>query len=271
MMNMTGKLPIARLAYAARASCCALLLVAGMSAAPQAAAQINPDMKVEVAPAVAGPGVARKITISLVTGCLPQATVVGAEIGRKRTLSIRLDQPTPFFCDAFSRYTVAVTYTPQAEGDVKLLVVTNLGAYVGETTIHTRAANSDRSQFDLTGMWYDPATYGSGLTFIHGFTRDDVLFGTWYVYDAAGAPRWYTIQSVVWKARGQEAEGLIYETTGNSVNCLPPLSACPVTYATVAPRARARIVMQGPNSALIQALTSGDAVLFTSNIIRSIF
>jgi hypothetical protein len=249
-----------------------VLLIAGMGASGFAAAQNNFDAKFEVVPAVAGPGVARKISISLITGCQPEATVLDSyEIARKRTLTVRLDQPNPFFCDALMTRTVAVTYTPQAEGDLRLLVVTNSGVYVGETTIRTRAAGSNRSQFDLTGMWYDPVTNGSGLTFVHGFSRDDVTFGTWYVYDALGVARWYTIQGMQWKSGGLEATGFIYETTAQSMACMPPLIGCPVPFATVFSPARARIVMQGPNSAQIQALTPDGAVLFTSNIIRSIF
>lgn len=271
-MNMIQGMSVSLVVLAARAFGVAIVLAAEMLASRPAIAQDGLYAKFEVVPAVAAAGVARKISISLITGCPPQAIVVGGQdISRKRTLTIRLDQPNFYFCDLIYPQTVTVNYTPEAEGDLRLLAVTNFGYYLGEATLHTRAANSDRSQYDLTGMWYDPATNGSGLTFVHGFTRDDVLFGTWYVYDALGVPRWYTIQGVQWKAGGLEANGLIYETTANAIVCLPPLIGCPVSFATVFSPARARIVMQGPNSAQIQALTPGGAALFTSNIIRSVF
>lgn len=231
----------------------------------------------EIIPATAGAGVAREISLKvyLPLGCLPTgATVVGTEIWRRRTLTIRLEsnlQNVQRCGDIIVAYRATVSVTPHAEGDLRALVVMNDGLYVGEFTIRTRAANSDRSQYDLTGMWYDPATLGSGLTFLHGFTRDDVLFGTWYLYDAFGRPRWYSIQQVQWKAGGQIAEGQISETNANSVVCVPPYTACPVVFSTFLPQGRARIVMQGPNSAQIQALSPNGAVLFTSNIIRSIF
>lgn len=256
----------------------ALLALGAMGISSLVAAQSGFAVSIDIVPAVAAAGVARKLSISLPwpSGCLPTgATVVGgSEIARKRTLTIRLDgnlQDIARCGDMIVTYRASVSVTPDAEGDLRALLVMNDGVYLGETTLHTRAANSDRSQYDLTGMWYDPATFGSGLTFVHGFTRDDVVFGTWYVYDAQGAPRWYTIQYVQWKAGGWEAEGQIYETSANSVVCLPPLIGCPVMFATVMTQARARIIMRGPHSAQIQALAPGGAVLFASNIIRSIF
>ena len=244
-----------------------------------AAAQSNFLLGFDVVPATAGAGVARQVSVDLhwPSGCLPTgAAVVGnqTEIARKRTLTIRLDGnllDAQRCGDIIVAYRAMVSVTPDAEGDLRALVVMNDGVYVGETTIRTRAANSDRSQYDLTGMWYDPDTHGSGLTFIHGFTRNDVLFGTWYVYDGQGVPRWYTIQGVLWKAGGLQAEGQIYETRANTVVCVPPFTGCPVAFATFISQAQARIVMQGPNSAQIQARTPGGAVLFTSNLIRAIF
>ncbi len=253
-----------------------LITIVALGLSGQAAAQGNLFPTFQVVPPTAGPNVARQVTVSLPgpLGCMPTgATVLGNEIYRKRTVVIRLDgTPQSFiYCDqiVIHRYTVSVT--PEAEGDVRIFVVMSDGSYLGETVIHTRAANSNRSQYDLTGMWYDPVTNGSGLTFLHGFTSDDVLFGTWYVYDAFGIPRWYTIQGVTWKAGGLQAEGQIYETGANSVVCVPPFAACPVAFATFNFQAQARIVMQGPNRAQIQAVAPDGTVLFISNITRAIF
>ena len=244
------------------------LILVMTASTPAAAQSSSPTFSVE--PVEAGPGVARRISIGLITGCDPTPTIVGNEITRTRTLTVRLEQPNPFFCDQLVRRSASISFTPDTEGELRVLVVTDQGGYVGEVVIRTRAANGTRSLYDLTGMWYDPASYGSGLTFVHGFIRQDALFGTWFVYDAAGEPRWYTIQNVVWKAGGLEAEGLIYETSANPGLCTPTLCP-PVAFATVMPVARARIVMQGVNSAQIQAISLGGTVLLRLNIIRAIF
>lgn len=253
------------------------LLAALLSAmaAPHAAAQplLAP---IEISPANAGPGVARQISVRMhwLIGCLPTATIVGSEIARKRTLTIYLDdrQGDVFRCsDLLIPHTSTVTYTPDAEGDLRVLVLTNHGAFVGEATLSTRAANSNRSQYDLTGMWYDPATNGSGLTFVHGATRNDQVFGTWYVYDAQGMPRWYTIQNVTWSGGGLQAAGTLYETRANSIVCVPPYTGCPVALAFAGPAGLVSIVMQGPNNARITAISSNGGGTLTSNLIRSIF
>ncbi|MEO8103315.1 MAG: hypothetical protein ABI790_12360, partial [Betaproteobacteria bacterium] len=105
--------------------------------------------------------------------------------------------------------------------------------------------------------------------FVHGFTRNDTLFGTWYVYDAQGAPRWYTIQYLQWKPGGTEAEGQLFLTNASAVLCLAPFTGCPVVATSVMPIAQVSIVMQGPNSARITATSLGGSL--TANVIRSIF
>ena len=247
----------------------AFMSAAILPAAPAAAQNLAANILVE--PALAGPGVARKISISLFVGCDPTPRIVSGESVRKRIFVVRLDVPNAIFCDYLTRRTTSISYTPESEGELRVHVVTDSGVYVGETVIKTRAANSNRSQVDLSGMWYDPASYGSGLTFIHGTNREDTLFGTWYAYDVQGMPRWFTIQNVVWKSAGLEAEGQILETSANSVVCLPPLVGCPVAFASIAPLTRANISIQSANSARIQALTANGQVLFTSNLIRAVF
>ncbi len=268
----TTRRSMASLLRAARRLSGALLIVAAGNAA-FAQVLLAP---IEITPAIAGPGVARQISVRMhwLIGCLPTATIVGSEIARKRTLTIYLDdlQRDVVRCsDLLIPHTSTVTYTPDAEGDLRILVLTNRGAFVGEATLSTRAANSNRSQFDLTGMWYDPATNGSGLTFVHGATRNDQVFGTWYVYDAQGMPRWYTIQNVTWSGGGLQAAGTLYETRANSIVCVPPYTGCPVALAFAGPAGLVSIVMQGPNNARITAISSNGGGTLTSNLIRSIF
>ncbi|MBL0121581.1 MAG: hypothetical protein IPP88_02245 [Betaproteobacteria bacterium] len=250
-----------------------MIFVAGMSGL--AAAQANISVNFDIVPVAAGAGVPRQIAVSLFwpSGCLPRgASVIGTEIARKRTFTIRLDgnlQDVQRCGDLIVTYRTTVSFTPDNEGDLRALVVMDDGVYVGETTLHTRAANSNRAQYDLTGMWYDPTTFGSGMTFVHGFTGSDTVFGTWYVYDGQGAPRWYTIQGVQWIAGGLQAVGQLYWTNASSVVCLPPFTGCPVAFSSVTSIAQVSIVMQGPNSARIIALNP-QGVLVT-NLIRSIF
>jgi len=47
-----------------------------------------------------------------------------------------------------------------------------------------------------TGLWYAPSESGWGISLAQGPT--DGLFGTWYVYDTANRPDWYTFQEGRW-------------------------------------------------------------------------
>ena len=49
---------------------------------------------------------------------------------------------------------------------------------------------------DYTGLWYTPGESGWGISLTQSATHG--LFGTWYVYDAANRPEWYTFQEGRW-------------------------------------------------------------------------
>ena len=267
--------PMSRLLASLRVLACVVATWAATGALNSVAAQGARDLTFDIVPAAAAAGVARQIRLSVPwpMGCAPTgAVLVPGDVTRHRMLSIRFDGEfdSPTRCgDIIFNYQVTVNVTPQAEGDLGVIAVTGNGTYLGQTTIHTRAADGNRSQHDLTGMWYDPSTYGSGLTFVHGFTRDDTLFGTWYVYDDQGVPRWYTIQYLQWNAGGTVAVGQLFWTHAGAVQCLAPFAGCPVPATSVVSLARVSIVMLGPNSARITALKPDGAL--TANVIRSIF
>ena len=260
----------------------AIMLVMGLGACTLApSARALTVAPIGVSPAVAAPGVPRTITINYFAGCNQGADVVGQPNARTRTVSVRLNLSNAIQCDALVQQTTSVQVTPDTEGDLRVLVMTSLGSFYAEGTIRTRAPLGNRSQIDLSGMWYDPATLGSGLTFMHASTGSDQVFGTWYVYDNQGNPRWFTIQGVQWTAGGSEALGRLYETGASSVVCLPPLTGCPVAAATVGQSGVVRIQIDGPNSARITAIMRSNSanasssltvgVTITSNLIRSVF
>lgn len=233
--------------------------------------------QITVTPEVADAGIARAIKISgNWMGCVPvAAAVTPAMVFAPGTRVARLIFPQTLApCAAvIAPYTVTATYTPAARGIEKLLVLNVDGDYLGEAWVDTRAPGDDRSAFNITGMWYDPQSNGSGLTFMHSRVNDNAVFGTWYVYDSTGKPRWYTIQDTVWKSQGRVMEGVLIQTLGaGSAGCPPPLTACPseqFALRLVVGVGRARITLTGPASALVEALAPGGAVTFSSNVIRA--
>ncbi len=127
---------------------------------------------------------------------------------------------------------------------------------------------------DITGLWFDPATNGSGLSFNHNYQVSNAVFGTWYVYDQQGLPRWVTLQSAVWKSDGGIVEGKIFETHG--VPCPTLGLACPslaILPATEIGTFRASFTGLSPSvvgvpAGKIEAFAPNGATLFTSNILR---
>ena len=165
----------------------ATLLAAVLAAAPvraqESVALLTPERvsEVTVTPAVADIGVPRQIRIA---GTWPGCPPVNAGINSNAAQSagskvVQLVLPLTFApCAAFLTYSVSFTYTPQARGIDKLLVVGADGDYLAEGLLDTRAPTDDRSAFNITGMWYDPQSNGSGLTFVHSRIADNKVFGT---------------------------------------------------------------------------------------------
>lgn len=226
-----------------------------------------------ITPKVADVNVFREIAVS---GTWPHAcgptgaTLVTTDTDTSSTIVVRLAVPQTLVACAqvLTKYSVSVGYTPKARGRLRVVVVTNDGEFLGESSLETRAADDNRSLYDITGVWYDPATNGSGLTFIQSRANDNGVFGTWYVYDTQGKARWYSIQNVQWKSQGKVLEGAIYETQGKSVSCPAPFNACPVEFSSATAIGTARITMNSADSAVVQALGANGNVLFSSNVSR---
>lgn len=233
---------------------------------------------ISINPANAGPGVKRTITIdsTQLLGCQPTSARVNAvEVNSQWTLAIHLDggrSPVPISCDVVQVYRYVVEFTPESEGELKVMVfdsrINGGGGLRAETRMVTRSAVTSRAVYDLTGAWYDPVTDGSGLTFVHAAARGDAAFGTWYLYDGQGRPRWYTIQNIIWKAGGLEAEGVLLESSAPINICPLTLVGCPLAASVIAPAGKAKIFLQAADRARIEAWSSAGQMVFGSNITR---
>lgn len=250
------------------------LLLQAFAAFAQTSLQL--PFAITVQPATAGTGVPRTITVevSLPTGCAPtSASVVPATAFQNRAITVLLSGPASAqpctLLPVTHRY--QVSYTPETEEELRILVANDGGMYMGEGILTTRNPASQRSRFDLTGMWYDPATNGSGLTFVHAPKRNDSVFGTWYVYDSTGAPRWYSIQGVQWRADGMVAEGALLEASSPINTCALTLIACPTALSVVRSLGNARIELLNATTARVSALDANGNVLFVSNVIKAAF
>jgi hypothetical protein len=236
-----------------------------------------PVPRISVSPAEAAPGVKRTITIDTLQlqGC--EATGARLEVtsqpqGNVLVVQLTGGRPQQILCDIVVNRQYSVEYTPDNEGELPVLAVAPImgggGGVIAQSSLVTRSTPTLRSRFDLTGIWYDPVTDGSGLTFVHAAPRNDAVFGTWFLYDATGRPRWYTIQHVTWKSGGMEAEGALLETSAAINVCPLTIVGCPLAAAVVAPAGRARVVMHDNNRARIEAQDNQGRLVFSSILVR---
>ncbi len=105
---------------------------------------------------------------------------------------------------------MVVTYTPRSIGTLRVTLDLPDGS-AAEASIESVAVGG-RSTVNLDGMWFDPTSNGSGISFHHS-TATDGIFGTWFMYgqSLSFVPRWYSLQNMQWIQNGNLLIGLAYE------------------------------------------------------------
>jgi hypothetical protein len=68
---------------------------------------------------------------------------------------------------------------------------------------------------DYTGMWFNPAEPGWGVSIVQGDTNR--VFVAWYTYDASGNPTWLVMPEGEWKS-GRALEGKLYRASGTALD-----------------------------------------------------
>ena len=185
---------------------------------------------IAVNPVVADIGVPRTITVaaSWPNGCVPvsptlsTSTVPGAD-----TINIHFTVPQTFApcTQAITPYSATFNYTPTKAGTQRIAVMLTDGRYLSGGQLITQAAGQPRASQDLSGVWYSPASSGSGLALFHSQSTTDVLVGAWYVFGAGGKPFWYLIQNGRWQSSTNYVGNLV-ESEAGAENCSPLLAAC---------------------------------------------
>jgi hypothetical protein len=169
-------------------------------------------------------------------------------------------------------------YTPKSASVLRILLTSNTGVQVGEGNLITTTDTKPRSVVDISGIWYDPDTNGSGLNFQQRFRFDDLTFGTWYLYDQAGTARWYSIQNVVWNADGRSFEGKLLETRSATAACPQPGIPCPQTSTALNQVGIVKMTLAGDEFARdgslrmkVDAVSATNVLLFSSTVRKIVF
>jgi hypothetical protein len=139
-----------------------------------------------------------------------------------------------------------------------------------------------RSADDISGVWYDATTEGSGLTVTHSYRGSDAVFGTWFLYDSDGAPRWYTLQETIWVS-DNAIEGKLYQSRSlGCANNFSSANACPteallpptqigtfrITFKNLRLSEQQNGVTRTAPTGVIEAVAASGSVLFRSQISR---
>ena len=209
-----------------------LVLGAAWAAVPASALSLPAAVaSVAAEPAVAAPGVPRRLVVSGMwpTACIPTHAQLGFPPSWEvtRGIGILLAEPLTFApCAAvLTPYRFELDYTPSAAGQVPIMVMTTQGAPLASGTLVTGDASTPKARYDVGGAWYDPQTSGSGMQIVNDFGASDAIHAAWLVFDpASGRSTWYDIEQGTWQADGLQWSGLVYELKAAPSTCAAP---CP--------------------------------------------
>jgi hypothetical protein len=260
---------------------CVFIAMPRMADAQSSTLPLTTTPLLMVSPMVAAVAEPRTLTV---TGqwpntCAPVAATLDSSLFTvAKTITIRLQAPLTLVACAqvLTPYRFDLAYAGREVGVARVLIVSSTGAPTGEGRVVTTAPGLTRSAGNISGAWYDRVTSGSGLSFIHAYQGSDAVFGTWYLYDRDGLPRWLSIQDVTWSEGGTVMEGKLFETRAGADICPQNVTACPATSTSLAKIGRMRATFAGIDlyndvspQAKIEAFSNTNTLLFSSNIIRA--
>jgi hypothetical protein len=269
----------------------AAILVGGffVSSVNASTPPVQPDKAtLTVQPAVAAPGVPRIITVRALAleNCPPSAALDVSQdadkVAKTNVLIVRVRTPVPQLplrcSDILVPKEISVSYTPTNAGVVQLIVQSGYSQFRATGSLITTTSAS-HSAMDISGLWYDPATNGSGVVLQHGFRNSDTAFGTWYLYDQFGLPHWFSMQEGKWNQDGTIWEASLYETQSISpAGCLGGPIGCPAPVTSTRLVGAFRATVSGSDRAggspvriKAEAISPADKVLFSSTLERLTF
>jgi hypothetical protein len=261
----------------------AALLLCGIATQPrhahaQSGLPLPTTPRLLVAPAIAPIGTSRTLTVTgqWPNSCAPVAATIDASLNNlAKIIIIRLQAPLAAACaTVLTPYTFVLDYGLFGTGVTRVRIVSSTGSVTGEGRVVTAEAGTVRAVGDISGLWYDPSTNGSGVSFAHAYQGGDGVFGTWYLYGSDGLARWFSIQDVTW-TNNNTIEGNLYQTRAAADACSAGVDVCPkpITSAAVIGRVKASFIGIGIGSDIVpttklEAFSNDGVPLFFSNLIR---
>ena len=246
-------------------------------------------LSVTVTPENAPPNTPRVITVRAPGGfyCLPLfGALSSANVADANLINITFPNFAPGYvfstppaiapCPAIvASIEQTFSYTPSATGVINVRVSQPDGPLTGRTSILTSPAGATRALADVSGMYYNSETNGSGLAIHHNVQgAKSELFGAWFAYDNAGRPRWLTIQETRWETT-DILVGNLYETKANAGQCptATPLCIAPLSSIQKIGTVRINFFILRPlddvfRATEVRAIGLDGSTLFSTNVFK---
>ena len=212
-----------------------------------------------VAPRVSSVGAPRTL---FANGCTGSVTLDESAVSTTGTLVLR-SVPESIGCVESTR---VLSYTPRNVGTLRVIMKMPDDSTAAEASLETVAGA--RSTVNLDGMWFDPATNGSGISFHHSAATDGV-FGTWFMYGSG--TRWYSLQSMQW-TNARTLTGIAYEAKASNLQALCAMgSECPRVATDLKPIGTVGVSVIDNDNLRIEAFDQYGRTAFISFLKRLAF
>jgi hypothetical protein len=268
---------------------CALILFPATGLATQPSSIAVTAVLVTVTPENAPQNTPRTITVKTSGAffCLPLFGIMNsAAVDDANVLTITFPNFAPGFvfptppataiCPAIvASVEQSFQFTPTKAGIIKVKALQSNGPISGQASILTSPKGETRGYADVSGMYYDNNTNGSGLALHHdaqGTTSG--LFGAWFAYDAEGKSRWLTIQETRWETT-DILVGNLYETKANANQCPLNSPLCIARFSSVQKIGTVRIsffILRPLDDVIrpteVKAIGLDGATMFSSSVYR---
>ncbi len=167
------------------------------------------------------------------------------------------------------------SYTPTKAGVIRVRVMQANGPLSGGASILTSPKGETRGLADVSGMYYDSNTNGSGLAIHHNVQGEKSgLFGAWFAYDAEGKSRWLTIQETRWETT-DVLVGNLYETKASPNQCASATPLCVTKFSSIQKIGTVRInffILRPLDDVIrateVRAIGLDGATLFSSSVYK---
>ena len=212
-----------------------------------------------IAPRISSVGSPRTL---FANGCTGPVTLDESAVATTGTLVLR-SVPESIGCVESTR---VLSYTPRNVGTLRVIMKMPDGSTAAEASLETVAGA--RSTVNLDGMWFDPATNGSGISFHHSIASDGV-FGTWFMYGYG--TRWYSLQTMQW-TNVRTLTGIAYEAKASNLQALCAMgSECPRVATDLKPIGTVGVSVIDNDNLRIEAFDQYGRTAFISFLKRLAF